>query len=69
MYFVDLPGYGYARVSKETRSLWGEMIEGYLAGRKQLKLALMLVDCRIPTTESDKMLKEWLEFHSVLSVC
>jgi GTP-binding protein len=65
MYFVDLPGYGYARVSKETRSQWGEMIEGYLAGRKELKLALMLVDCRIPPTESDKMLKEWLEHHHI----
>ena len=65
MYFVDLPGYGYARVSKETRSQWGEMIEGYLAGRKQLKLAILLVDCRIPPTESDKMLKEWLEFHHI----
>jgi GTP-binding protein len=65
MYFVDLPGYGYARVSKEIRSSWGEMIEGYLAGRKELKLALMLVDCRIPPTESDKMLKEWLDYHHI----
>ena len=65
MYFVDLPGYGYARVSKEIRSHWGEMIEGYLAGRKELKLAILLVDCRIPPTESDKLLKEWLDHHHI----
>jgi GTP-binding protein len=65
MYFVDLPGYGYAKVSKEIRAQWGEMIEGYLAGRKELKLALLLVDCRIPPTESDRMLKEWLDHHHI----
>jgi GTP-binding protein len=65
MYFVDLPGYGYARVSKDIKNRWGEMIEGYLAGRKELKLAVMLVDCRIPPTESDRMLKEWLDYHDI----
>jgi GTP-binding protein len=65
MYFVDLPGYGYARVARSTRDSWGKMIEGYLAGRKELKLALMLVDCRIPPTESDRMLKEWLDHHGI----
>ena len=65
IYFVDLPGYGYARVSKETRDSLGQMLEGYLAGSKQLKLALMLVDCRIPPTESDRMMKEWLDHHGI----
>jgi GTP-binding protein len=41
------------------------MIERYLAGRKELKLALMLVDCRIPPTESDKMMKRWLDHHGI----
>ena len=41
------------------------MIETYLTGRKELKLALMLVDCRIPPTESDRMLKEWLDHHGI----
>lgn len=41
------------------------MIEGYLAGRKELKLALMLVDCRIPPTDSDRMMKEWLDHHRI----
>ena len=61
IYCVDLPGYGYARVSKTTRDSLGQMIESYLAGSKQLKLALMLVDCRIPPTESDRLMKEWLD--------
>jgi GTP-binding protein len=64
-YFVDLPGYGYARVSKATRDNWGPMVESYLAGRKQLKLALMLVDCRIPPTESDRRMKEWLDHYGI----
>jgi len=65
VYFVDLPGYGYAKVSKATRETFGQMIEAYLGGRKQLKLALMLVDCRIPPTESDRMMKEWLDHYGI----
>ena len=65
MYFVDLPGYGYAKVSKSERDGWGRMIEGYLGQRQQLKLALMLVDCRIPPTESDRMMKEWLDHNGI----
>ena len=41
------------------------MIESYLAGSKQLKLALMLVDCRIPPTESDRLMKEWLDHFGI----
>jgi len=65
LYFVDLPGYGYAKVAKSERDTWGPMVEGYLAGRPQLKLTLMLVDCRIPPTESDRMMKEWLDHHGI----
>lgn len=65
MYFVDLPGYGYAKVSRSVRDSWGRMIETYLAGREEVKLALMLVDCRIPPTESDRMLKEWLDHYGI----
>ena len=65
MYFVDLPGYGYAKVAKSERDTWGTMVEGYLAGRPELKLTLMLVDCRIPPTESDRMMKEWLDHHGI----
>jgi len=65
MYFVDLPGYGYAKVSKTVRESWRDMIEGYLGNRESLKLALMLVDSRIPPTESDRMLKTWLDDHGI----
>jgi len=65
IYFVDLPGYGYAKVSKSERDSWGKMIEGYLSQRRQLKLALLLVDCRIPPTESDRMMKEWLDHNGI----
>jgi GTP-binding protein len=65
MYFVDIPGYGYAKVSKSERDGWGKMIEGYLGQRQQLKLAILLVDCRIPPTESDRTMKEWLDYHGI----
>jgi len=65
IYFVDLPGYGYAKVAKSERDTWGPMVEGYLARRPELKLTLMLVDCRIPPTESDKLMKEWLDHHGI----
>ena len=65
MYFVDLPGYGYARVPKAIKSTWGAMIEGYLRDREQLKLALMLVDSRMPPTESDTVMKQWLDYHRI----
>ena len=65
MYFVDLPGYGYAKVSKAVKESWGPMIEGYLRNREQLKLAVMLVDSRMPPTESDVMMKQWLDHHRI----
>jgi GTP-binding protein len=64
-YFVDLPGYGYAKVPKAVKEGWGAMIEGYLQHRKQLKLALMLVDSRMPPLGSDTMMKEWLDHHHI----
>jgi GTP-binding protein len=65
MYFVDLPGYGYAKVPKAVKESWGAMIEGYLLDRAQLKLTLMLVDSRMPPTDSDVMMKEWLDQHRI----
>jgi GTP-binding protein len=64
-YFVDLPGYGYAKVSKSIRDAWGPMIESYLKDRKELKLTLMLVDSRFPPTESDITMKEWLDYNGI----
>ena len=65
LYFVDLPGYGYAKVSKSIKHNWGKMIESYLRNRDQLKLALMLVDSRMPPTESDATMKNWLDHHQI----
>jgi GTP-binding protein len=65
LYFVDLPGYGYAKVAKTVRSTWGPMIEGYLRDRPQLRLTLMLVDSRFPPTESDILMKQWLDHNRV----
>jgi len=61
LYFVDLPGYGYAKVAKEIRKNWGPMIENYLRDRPQLKLTIMLVDARMPPTATDVLMKEWLD--------
>jgi GTP-binding protein len=65
IYFVDLPGYGYAKVPKVVKEKWGGMIEGYLRDRQQLKLALMLIDSRMPPMDSDMMMKEWLDHHRI----
>jgi GTP-binding protein len=65
IYFVDLPGYGYAKVPKAVKENWGAMIERYLRHRDQLKLAVMLVDSRMPPTDSDVMMKEWLDHHGI----
>jgi len=67
LYFVDLPGYGYAKVPKTVKQNWGKMVEGYLRERDQLKLAFMLVDSRMPPTDSDLMMRDWLNHHRIPS--
>ena len=62
---MDLPGYGYAKVSRSQREQWGPMIEGYLRDREQLKMAFMLVDSRMAPTESDQLMKQWLDHHQI----
>ncbi len=62
-YFVDLPGYGYAKVSKTMRTDWGKMAEEYLAEREQLALCIQLVDSRHKPSDLDIQLNEWLEFN------
>lgn len=62
-YFADLPGYGYARVSKAMRQDWGKMAEEYLAKRQELMLSIQLVDSRHLPTQLDRQLHEWLIFH------
>lgn len=63
-YFVDLPGYGYARVSKTMRADWGVMAEEYLSEREELKLSIQLVDARHEPTRLDLQLHEWLIFNN-----
>lgn len=63
-YFVDLPGYGFARVSRDTREQWGTMIERYLNKRTVLQEIWQLIDIRHPPTEQDGQMFEWLRFHN-----
>lgn len=60
MGFVDLPGYGYAKVPQETRKKWGPMIQEYLEKREQLKLILFLFDIRRLPNDEDRMFIEWV---------
>ncbi len=62
-YFVDLPGYGYARVSKAMRADWGKMAEDYLRDREQLVLSIQLVDSRHEPTDLDRQLNDWLIYN------
>ena len=60
LYFVDLPGYGYAKVSMELRAKWGKMIERYLKKSQQLKLIFLLVDIRHEPSENDRDMYDWI---------
>jgi GTP-binding protein len=59
-YFVDLPGYGYAKVPRDVRDSWGEMVARYLANRDSLVLSIHIVDSRHEPTKLDLQLREWL---------
>ncbi|SEM01565.1 ribosome biogenesis GTP-binding protein YihA/YsxC [Paenibacillus sp. OK003] len=65
LYFVDFPGYGYAKVSKEQRFAWGKMMEKYLLGREELKLVMQMVDMRHEPSKDDMMMNEWLRHHGL----
>ena len=64
-YFVDMPGYGYAKVSKKEREKWGVMIEEYLQKRENMVLVLLLVDSRHEPTEDDRLMYDWLTYYSL----
>lgn len=59
-YFVDLPGYGYARVPEHMRRSWAAMVEGYLQRREVLRAVVMIVDARHPPTSLDQEMRAWL---------
>lgn len=64
-FFVDVPGYGYAKVSKAERAKWGQMIESYFLERKQLKGALLIVDIRHKPTNDDVTMYDWFKYYEI----
>lgn len=68
--FVDLPGYGYAKVSKTDRERWGKLIEGYLTTRETLNEVVLLIDIRHEVGNNDKMMYDWVThyYHRVIVV-
>jgi len=65
VYFVDLPGYGYAKVSKTEREKWGKFIENYLRNRETLKQVVLLVDFRHEPGANDIQMYEWLLYYDL----
>ncbi|EHE92734.1 YihA, partial [Streptococcus thermophilus CNCM I-1630] len=63
--FVDVPGYGYARVSKKERAKWGKMIEEYLVTRDNLRVVVSLVDLRHEPTQDDIQMYEFLKYYEI----
>lgn len=62
VYFVDLPGYGYAKVSEEVKAKWGKLIERYLNQSEMLKAVFLLVDIRHEPSANDKSMYEWIVY-------
>lgn len=65
LYFVDVPGYGYAKVSKKQREAFGQMIEEYITSRKQLRGVVSLVDARHDPSDDDIAMYEWLHYYNI----
>ena len=65
LFFVDVPGYGYAKVSKAERAAWGKMIEKYFTGREPLKAVVLIVDIRHNPTADDCMMYDFLKHYNI----
>jgi GTP-binding protein len=65
LHFVDVPGYGYAKVSKKEREAWGRMIETYFTTRQQLRAVVLIVDLRHPPTADDRMMYDFLKHYEI----
>lgn len=63
LYLVDLPGYGYAKVSPKEKEQWGKLIERYLNTSKKLRAVFLLIDIRHEPTANDKMMYDWIVYH------
>ena len=63
LYYVDLPGYGYAKVSQAEKEKWGRMIENYLKKSRQLRCVFLLVDIRHEPSANDKQMYDWVVHH------
>lgn len=68
LYLVDLPGYGYAKVSEAVKEKWGRMIEKYLKSSKQLKIIFLLIDIRHEPSENDRNMYEWIVYQGFTPV-
>lgn len=62
-YFVDLPGYGFAKASQKEREKWGQFIEGYLMHRDACRLVIQIIDLRHPPTKDDIAMYQWLRYY------
>ena len=60
LYYVDLPGYGFAKVTQSVKEKWGHMIENYLQTSKQLKMVFLLIDIRHKPSKNDVMMYDWI---------
>ncbi|MEC1177584.1 ribosome biogenesis GTP-binding protein YihA/YsxC [Metasolibacillus meyeri] len=65
LFFVDVPGYGYAKVSKSERAAWGKMIEKYFTSRELLKAVVLIVDLRHSPTADDRMMYDFLKHYNI----
>jgi len=65
LFFVDVPGYGYAKVSKTERAAWGKMIEKYFTAREPLKAVVLIVDLRHSPTNDDCMMYDFLKHYNI----
>jgi len=68
LFFVDVPGYGYAKVSKTEREAWGKMIEQYITGRGVLKAVVQIIDIRHEPTDDDCMMYDFLKHYNIPTI-
>ncbi|PKM82978.1 MAG: YihA family ribosome biogenesis GTP-binding protein [Firmicutes bacterium HGW-Firmicutes-14] len=67
-YFVDLPGYGFAKVPRDVKAQWGKMIEGYLLNRENLRAVIQLIDIRHAPSQEDVQMHDWLKHYGIPAI-